>query len=60
MCGIRVVTSVEPMGAAGEEEMKPTEAMSGVAAGKTAATMVAIGDNRTDWRMAQMAVSRMA
>ena len=47
--------AVEPMavGATGEGRMETA----GVAAGKT---VEAIGDNRTDWRMAQMVVSKIA
>ena len=39
------------------EEMADETA--GVAAGKAAEAIVAIGDNGTDWRMAQMAVSKI-
>ena len=55
-----VVTSMEPMGAAGEERIEPTKAVTGETASQRMVGYVQIvtegqiGDNRTDWRLTQI------
>ena len=55
-----VVTSMEPMGAAGEEKIEPTKAVTGETASQKMVGYVQIvtegqiGDNRTDWRLTQI------